>query len=115
NTYPFKSIIDAGVALAGASDAPIESANVLEAIHACVTRNGLVIEQCISVQEALKMFTINAAYALGQEKEKGSLEKGKFADFIVLDKCLESIPPTDLAKIKIIATYHRGIRIYQAK
>jgi predicted amidohydrolase YtcJ len=115
NTYPFKSIIDAGVTLAGASDAPIESASVFEAIRACVTRNGLVIEQCISVQEALKMFTINAAYALGQEMEKGSLEKGKFADFVVLNKCIESISPINLSDIKIIATYHRGNRIYLAK
>lgn len=110
-TYPFRSILDAGVILAGASDAPIESTNVLKAIKACVTRNGFVPEQCISVEEALKVFTINAAYALGQEKLKGSLEAGKHADFIILDSDPRNVKPDQIPNIKIVKTYSRGIEI----
>ncbi|MHA1267620.1 MAG: amidohydrolase [Candidatus Helarchaeota archaeon] len=111
-TYPFRSILDAGVRLAGASDAPIEPANVLTAIQACVTRHGFVPEQAITVEEALKMYTLNAAYALGQEHIKGSLEQGKFADLILLDQNPLTVPPENLNNIKILATWHRGSKIY---
>ncbi len=110
--YPFRSIIDSGVILAGASDAPIESPNVLEAFHACVTRNGFVPEQSISISEALRMFTYNAAYALGQETIKGSLEKGKLADFVILDHNIMTQSIDKLRELKIIATYHRGKKIF---
>ena len=114
-TYPFRSIIDAGIVLAGASDAPIESVNVLAAIQACVTRRGLAPEQAITVMEALRMFTYNAAYALNQEKIKGSLEKGKLADFVVLEQNPELAAPEQLGEIRVLATYHRGTPIYQRK
>ncbi len=110
--YPFRSIIDSGVILAGASDSPIEPPNVIKAIQICVTRNGFVPEQSITVKEALRMFTYNAAYALGQEKIKGSLEKGKLADLVVLDQIITSVPVDKLADIKILETYHRGKKIY---
>jgi len=112
-TYPFRSIIDAGVLLAGASDAPIESADVLLGLRACVTRNGFVPEEAITVPEALRLFTYNAACALGQETSKGSLEKGKLADFVILNRNPESVPPIELGKIIILATYHRGFPIYR--
>ena len=110
--YPFRSIIDSGIILAGASDAPIESAKVLEAFHACVTRNGFVVEQSISISEALRMFTYNAAYALGQENIKGSLEKGKLADFVILDHNIMTHPIDKFTELKIIATYHRGKQVF---
>ncbi len=112
NVYPFRSIIDAGIVLAGASDSPVESAKVLKALQVCVTRNGFIPEQAITITEALKMFTLNAAYALGQEKIKGSLEEGKLADFVILERNPKSVPPNRIADIKILATYHRGRRIY---
>ncbi len=112
HTYPFRSIIDTGIILAGASDAPIESANVLAAIRACVTRNGLAPEQAITVTEALRMFTYNSAYALGQENIKGSLETGKLADFVILERDLRIVPVEKLVDVKILATYHRGKEIY---
>ncbi|MHA1269092.1 MAG: amidohydrolase [Candidatus Helarchaeota archaeon] len=113
-TYPFKSIINSKIILAAASDAPIESANVFEGIYACITRNGLIIDQCISLSDALKMYTINAAIALGQEKLKGSLENGKFADFIILENDIEQITPEELKNLKILETYHRGKKIYSS-
>ncbi len=112
-TYPFRAILDAGILLAGASDGPIESVNVMEAIQACVTRQGFVPEQAITVLEALRMFTWNAAYALGQETIKGSLEKGKLADFLVLSRNPLETPNQELADIEVLATYHRGKRLYE--
>lgn len=114
HAYPFRSIIDAGIVLAGASDAPIESASVLEGIHACVTRRGLVPEQIIPIAEALRVFTYNAAYALGQEDIKGSLEPGKLADFVILDQNIQTVAANQITDIKIVATYHRGKQIYPA-
>ena len=110
--YPFKSIIDSGTIIAGASDAPVESPNVLKAIQVAVTRNGFVPEQSITVNEALKMFTYNAAYALKQENIKGSLEKGKLADFVILDQDIRRVPFEKIENIRILATYHRGEKIY---
>lgn len=112
NVYPFRSTIDASIILAGASDSPVESAKVMKALQVCVTRNGFVPEQAITITEALKMFTFNAAYALGQEKIKGSLEEGKLADFVILERNPKSVPPNQIADIKILATYHRGRKSY---
>ncbi len=114
NTYPFRSIIDYGIILAGASDAPIESPDVLKAIQISITRKGFVPEQAITAYEGLKMFTWNAAYALGQEKIKGSLEKGKLADFVILEKDIITLPSEEIANIKILETYHRGRKIYSS-
>ena len=112
-TYAFKSILEACIILAGASDAPIESTSVLEAIHVCVTRNGIVPKERISVMDALKVFTCNAAYALGQESIKGSLEKGKLADFVILEKDLTDIAIEKVKNLRILETYHRGKLIYK--
>ncbi|GAB4307405.1 MAG: amidohydrolase [Promethearchaeota archaeon] len=112
-TYNFRDLLDAGLLVAGASDAPVESASVLKAARACVTRNGFVPEQSISVTEALKMFTINAAAALGQEKVRGSLESGKFADFVLLSDDPRRVPPEDLAKIRILETWRRGRKSFE--
>ncbi|MFB0561474.1 MAG: amidohydrolase [Candidatus Lokiarchaeia archaeon] len=112
NVYPFRSIIDAGIILAGASDSPVESAKVIKALQVCVTRNEFVPEQAITITEALRLFTSNAAYALGQEKIKGSLEEGKLADFVILERNPKSVPSNQIAEIKILATYHRGQKIY---
>jgi predicted amidohydrolase YtcJ len=111
-TYPYRSILDAGIVLAGASDCPIEIANVIQALQACVTRKGFVPEQCISIKEALQMFTINAAYAINQEKIKGSLEKGKYADFVILDKNPFKVSINDIYKIKILKTFRRNNLIF---
>ena len=66
----------------------------------------------ISVLEAIKIFTINAAYVLGKEKEVGSLEIGKKADFIVLDKNIFTIEPLDIHDINIVQTYFNGELVY---
>ncbi|MBN2157003.1 MAG: amidohydrolase [Candidatus Lokiarchaeota archaeon] len=111
-TYPFKSIFDSGIMLAGASDAPVENPDVLNAIGVAIHRFGFVPEEKLSVEEALRMFTINAATALGQELNKGSIEIGKYADFVILDENILKIAPKDIKKIKVLETYRRGKKIY---
>ena len=66
----------------------------------------------VSVMEAVKMVTINAAYVLGKEKEVGSLEIGKKADFIVLDRDIFNINPLDISNINIERTYFNGELVY---
>jgi predicted amidohydrolase YtcJ len=61
----------------------------------------------------LKAFTLHAAYAAFQENDLGSIEPGKFADFVVLSKDLMTIPMTEILTTHVIATYLNGKRIYQ--
>jgi predicted amidohydrolase YtcJ len=111
-TYAFKSMLDSGIVLAGASDAPIESVHVFKAIQACVTRRGLVPSERISVLDALRVFTMNSAIAINQENVKGSLEPGKLADFIIINKDPLRVPQDELETILVKETYHRGLRIF---
>jgi len=120
--YAWRSFLDAGVIVAGGSDAPVESPNPLWGIYAAVTRKdhkgwppgGWHPEQCVSRMEALKMFTINAAYAAFEEKIRGSIEKGKLADFTILDKDIMSVPEDELWKVKALATIVGGKVVYKA-
>lgn len=111
-TYPFRSMLDAGIRLAGASDAPIESTDVLHAIHCCVTREGFEPQQGITVMEALRMFTIDAAYAQFEESIKGSLTSGKRADMVVLSRNPLTIPIDEIRSICVEKTIVGGVTIY---
>lgn len=111
-TYPFRALVDAGVVLAGASDGPVESMDVRRAIATCVTRHGFVPEQALTVEEALRVFTLDAARALGQQAQKGSLTPGKWADFVVLGEDPREVAPADIPAIPVRATYRRGRRIF---
>jgi hypothetical protein len=111
-TYAFRSIIDAGIVLAGASDAPVESANVLTAIQACVTRHGIVPSESIPVVDALHMFTASAAFALHQEHFKGSIVAGKLADLVFLSEDPRAVPPGSIGNLQILRTYHRGALVF---
>jgi len=111
-TYAFKSIIDAGIVLAGASDAPVESANVLTAMQACVTRHGIVPDESIPVVDALRMFTAGAAFALRQEQFKGSIVAGKLADLVFLSDDPRAVLPGSIGNLRILRTYHRGVLIF---
>lgn len=131
--YPLKSLIDGGVVAAAASDLDVlVETNPLNAIECAVLRNlydfivsgypetinmndpryRLNPNERISVLEAIKMFTINAAYILGKEKEIGSLEVGKKADFIVLDRDIFNVKLLDISNINIQRTYFNGELVY---
>ncbi len=114
-TYPFKSIIDSGVILASGSDCPIEDPNPLLGLHALINRNGLIIEECISVEEALKTYTLNAAYAAFEEDTKGSIGVGKLADFAILDRNPLETPKDEIKEIKVVETIIRGKTVFKKK
>ncbi|MFW9940066.1 MAG: amidohydrolase [Candidatus Thorarchaeota archaeon] len=112
-TYPMKSIIDAGIVLASGSDCPVEEPNVIMGLHALVDRNGFVPEQCISIKEAIRSYTINAAYAAFEENIKGSIKIGKLADFVILDKNPFEIPNKKIRDIQVLETIIRGKTVYK--
>ncbi|MFX1568628.1 MAG: amidohydrolase [Promethearchaeota archaeon] len=114
-TYPMKSIIDGGVVLISGSDAPIEDPNPILGLHALVTRNGFVPEQSLTMEEALKTYTINAAYGAFEENIKGSIELGKLADLVILDKNPFKVPKEKIKEIQVIETIIRGKSVFLRK
>lgn len=119
-TYAFRSLIDSGATLAFGSDWFVAPATPLEGIYAAVTRrtldgknpDGWVPEQKITVDEALKAYTINAAYASFEEDSKGTLEPGKLADFVVLDHDLTAIDPVEIWDMKVQQTWVGGKKVF---
>ncbi len=123
---PFRSLFDAGVIVNGGSDhmvkfdsySAINPYNPFLSMYTAVTRKterGSLItpSETITRQQALKMYTINNAYASFEEDIKGSIEPGKLADFAVLDTDLLSCPADDIKDIKVLATYLDGRLIYK--
>ena len=118
--YAWRSFLDHGTRIAGGSDFPVESANPFYGLHAAVTRTdhanlpagGWHSEQAMTLLEAFRAFTLDAAYAEHQENTLGSLEKGKWADFILIDRDLFAIAPADIWKIKVEQTWVAGKRVY---
>lgn len=114
-TYPMKSIIDGGVVLVSGSDCPVEDPNPILGLHALVNRNGFVPEECISMEQALKTYTINAAYAAFEENVKGSIEVGKLADLVILDRNPLEVPIDKIREIQVLETIIRGKTVYKKK
>lgn len=108
-----KSIIDAGIIFAAGSDCPIEDPDVILGLHALVNRNGFIPEECISMEDALKAYTINGAYAAFEEDIKGSIEPGKLADFVILDKNPIEVAKEKIKKIKVLETIIRGKTVFK--
>jgi predicted amidohydrolase YtcJ len=112
-TYPMKSIIDAGILLSAGSDCPVEEPDVILGLDALVNRNEFVPEERISIFEALKAYTINGAYASFEEDIKGTIEEGKLADLVILDKNPLEIGKDQINEIKVLETIVRGKTVYQ--
>ncbi len=106
--YPLRSFLDAGIRVGGASDAPIESQDVLHAIQCCVTREGFQPQQCISVEQALRMYTLDAAYLQFEEGTKGSITPGKRADLVLLSDDPFKVQPDRIKDIEVVRTVVGG-------
>ena len=119
--YAWSTMLDEGVKFAGGSDFPIESPNPFWGIHAAVTRQnhenepagGWYPSEKLSLYQAFKAFTYDAAYAAHSEDETGSLEPDKWADFILIDRDLFSMPEEDIWKIEVQETWLAGERVYE--
>ncbi|WP_022819766.1 amidohydrolase [Fusobacterium russii] len=115
-SFALKSMERAGLIQTGGSDCPVETYEPLKGIYAAVTRQdmegypkeGFLSEERLSVYEALCMYTKNVHYATGQEIVLGTLEIGKFADLVVLEKDLFSINMNEIKDIKVEQTYVAG-------
>lgn len=120
--YAWRKFLDNGVLLASGSDYPVENANPFHGLYAAVTRrdtlgnplDGWYPEQKLTRAEALRSFTIDAAYAGHQELTLGSLDAGKWADFIVVDRDFFEAPELELWKTRVLETFVAGKRVYQA-
>lgn len=118
--YQIGTLYRSGAVVAFGSDWSVSSANPLEEIQVAVTRMGPAGEthtpflpgERINLPEALAAFTINAAFANRLEKTTGSLEPGKHADLVVLDRNLFAIPPTEIAQARVLVTLFDGRQVH---
>ena len=120
-SYRWETYRKAGLILTGGSDAPGTGHDPWEGIYAIVNRKdlggtpdgGWYPENCVSVYEALRMYTANAAYSSFEEDIKGTIKEGKLADFVVLDEDIFKMDPMKIKDIKVRATYLGGKAVYE--
>lgn len=116
SAYVWRDLIDHGAVIVNGTDVPVEPIDPLASFYASVTRktlkgvpnNGYEPKQKMTRLEALKSYTINAAYAAFEEKIKGSIEIGKYADFTVLSKNIITVPENQLLNTKVLYTIING-------
>jgi predicted amidohydrolase YtcJ len=111
-TNPYRSLIDAGVIIAGGSDSFVTPVNPLAGIAACVNRPQ---DHRLSVLEAVRVFTSNGAWLGFEEKDKGQLKEGLRADLVILSADPRSVPVTDIQDIKIHMVFKEGEVIVEAE
>ena len=118
--WPTRTALDSGLNLSFSSDAPITVPNWRLGVENAVLRESLVSgavsgpEERITVEEAIRAYTINGAWQDGQEKVKGSIEVGKVADFCVIDKDILTVDPHEIKTIGVAMTMVGGKVVYQA-
>jgi len=119
--YAWRTFLDQGSRIACGSDFPVESPNPFEGLHAAVTRQnnagvpagGWYKNQAMTLTEAFRCFTLDAAYAAHQENVIGTLEPGKWADFIMIDRDLFKVPAEQIGKTQVLQTWMGGKRVYK--
>jgi hypothetical protein len=120
--YAWRSLLDTGVVVPNGTDFPVEQVNPLLTFHAAVTREdprgapegGWYPAQRMSREEALRSMTIWAAWAGFQESVMGSLAPGKYADFVVLDRDILTVPESEILDARVLATWVGGREVYDA-
>lgn len=118
--YAWRRMLDAGVTVANGSDFPVELSNPFHGLYAAVTRQGRdgepeggwYADQALTRAEALHSFTLAGAYAARQEDRLGSLEPGKWADFIVIDRDYFTVPAAEIDDIVVLETWVGGQQAY---
>ena len=118
--YAWRRMVEAGARLALGSDFPVEEVDPVLGLHAAATRQdargwpegGWLASQRLSLDEALRGFTLQAAHAGFAETEVGSLEVGKRADFVLLSKPIDGLAPADVLGLRVESTWVDGRRVY---
>jgi predicted amidohydrolase YtcJ len=119
--YAWRSLLDNGVLIANGTDAPVEDVDPLKSFYASVTRRrsdtGLEFfkEQAMTREEALLSYTLWNAYAAKEEHFKGSISKGKVADFVILSNDLRTCPDEEILNTRIIYTIVNGKILYHGQ
>lgn len=120
--YAWRRLLDSGAVIASGSDFPVELSNPFHGLYAAVTRqgrdgepeDGWYADQALTRGEALHSFTLAAAYSAHQENRVGSLEPGKWADFIIIDRDYFTIPASQIDDIIVLQTWVGGEKVYDA-
>jgi predicted amidohydrolase YtcJ len=122
-TYEFRSLLDSGATLAFGTDWTVAPLDPMLTIYAAVTRrtldgknpNGWIPEQKISVEEAVRAYTVGSAIAEFQENEKGTITPGKLADIVMLSRDIFKIDAKEIEKVKIVLTIMDGRVVYEGR
>ena len=118
--YAWQTFLNQGSRVVSGSDFPIELANVFHGIHAAVTRQnksnqpqaGWIGEEAMNLEDTMRSFSIDAAWAAHQEDRLGGLTPGKWADFILIDQDIYKIPAQDIWKTQVLETWLAGDLVY---
>lgn len=118
--YAWKTFLEQGSRVAFGSDFPVELANAFHGLHAAVTRQtpenepkmGWIPEEKVSIEDALRGFTLDAAYAAFQDDKLGTLEIGKRADFIFIDRDIFKRPASDIRDTQVLETWINGQQVF---
>jgi len=118
--FAHRSFLDYGIPVGGSTDFPVVTANPFLSVQSMVTRkytDGRILgpKQKVSVAEAITIYTLGSAYLSFEEAEKGSIEPGKLADFVILDRDPFSIPPEEIGTIAVNRTVFDGKTVYRQK
>ena len=121
--YAYKQLLEQNGWIPLGTDFPVEDISPFKTFYAAVVRkdakgwpaNGFQMENALTREETLRGMTIWAAKANFEENEKGSLEKGKFADFVILDNDLMKEVPEKLLQVKVLKTFVGGEKVYEMK
>lgn len=123
NAYAYKKLLQENGMIASGTDFPVEKINPLYTFFAATSRQddknfpaeGFQMENALTREETLKSMTIWAAYSNFEEKEKGSIEVGKFADFVVLEEDIMQIPIKEARGLKVKMTFVNGEKVFAEK
>jgi predicted amidohydrolase YtcJ len=122
-TYAFRSLLDSGATLAFGTDWTVAPLNPILSIYAAATRRtlddknpkGWIPEQKISVEEAVRAYTVGSAFAEFQENVKGTITPGKLADLVILSRDIFQIDAKEIEKVNVLMTLVDGRVVYEAR
>jgi len=116
--YVWRKLLESGAVVSNGTDVPVEDVDPLANLYSLVTRmpksgDAFYPDQALTIQEAIKAYTLSNAYATFQEKDKGSIEEGKLADFTILSQDITSMPPEAILNTQVHFTIVNGEVRYQ--